>query len=139
MAADKEVIGLSRVHIYTILSITCPHKTLVYSVLAYRYINNTIMHPIRNLLRTLMVLWENEYFLTSNPLGPFTSVKSCPLVNLPALILRKKYYNQYFHNHLITSETLLIDIPLIFVFRVSSVVNPHSVSRCNFVNYRTST
>ena len=46
-----------------------------------------------------MVLWENEYFLTSNLLCSFTSVKLCPLVVLSSLIVKQYYYNQHFLNH----------------------------------------
>ena len=44
---------------------------------------------VDNLFHTLMVLWENENFLTSNLLCFFTSVKLCPLVILLCLISRK--------------------------------------------------
>ena len=48
-----------------------------------------------------MLLWENEYFLTSNLLCSFTSVKLCPLDIILSLILKtKNYQNQYFHNYL---------------------------------------
>ena len=43
---------------------------------------------VDNLFHTLMVLWENENFLTSNLLCFFTSVKLCPLVILLSLILK---------------------------------------------------
>ena len=36
-----------------------------------------------------MVLWENEYFVTSNLLYSFISMKLCPLILLHALIVRK--------------------------------------------------
>ena len=58
-------------------------------------------HSAGNLFHTLMVLCENENFLTSNLICFFTKVKLCPLVILLSLISKKKYYNQYFHNHLI--------------------------------------
>ena len=52
-----------------------------------------------NLFHLFTVLWENDYFLTSNLLCPFTSVKLCPLVRLPALILKKKlYWSLYSHD-----------------------------------------
>ena len=44
---------------------------------------------VDNLFHTLMVLWENEYFLTSNLLCFFTGVQLCPLVILLSLISKK--------------------------------------------------
>ena len=44
-----------------------------------------------NLFHSFMVLWEKQFFLTSNLLCPFSSMKSCPLVPvvlLPVLILK---------------------------------------------------
>ena len=43
---------------------------------------------VDNLFHTLMVLWKNEYFLTSNLLCSFTSVKLCPLIVLLPLLLK---------------------------------------------------
>ena len=63
MAADKEAVGSSRVH-------------------------NVCTQSADNLLHSFTVLWENEYCVTSNLCSPFTSVKSCPLVLLPVLILK---------------------------------------------------
>ena len=51
---------------------------------------------VDTLFHTLMVLWENEYFLTSNLLCFFTSVKLCLLVIVNCLNFGTKYYNQYF-------------------------------------------
>ena len=53
---------------------------------------NSHRHSIHTLLTThsiLMVLWENENFLTSNLLCFLTSVKLCPLVILLSLISKK--------------------------------------------------
>ena len=41
-----------------------------------------------NLCHTLMVIWENEYFLTSNLPYPFTRLKLCPPVILLPLVLK---------------------------------------------------
>ena len=50
----------------------------------------TCTQSVDNLLQTFVVLWENEYSLTSNPLCSFTSVKLCRLVIFPVLIFKKK-------------------------------------------------
>ena len=47
-------------------------------------------HSSDNVFHTLMVLCENENFLTSNLLCFLTRVKLCPLVILLSLISRKK-------------------------------------------------
>ena len=44
MAADKEAVGLSRVHVYMNLSVSCPYEITVYSVL--EHINTVGMHTI---------------------------------------------------------------------------------------------
>ena len=59
-------------------------------------------HFVDNLFHTLMVLWENENFLTSNLLCFFTSVKLCPLVILLCFISKKILESIYFHNHSIS-------------------------------------
>ena len=46
-------------------------------------------HSVDNSFHTLMVLWENENFLTSNLLCFFNSVKLCPLVILLSLISKQ--------------------------------------------------
>ena len=79
-------------------------------------------HSVDNLFQTLMVLWENENFLTSNLLCFITSVKLCPLV----------FYFPYFGekdiriNIFITLQKHLFDPPLIFAFLVFSVHIPPS-------------
>ena len=73
MTEDKEAISLSRV--YTILE---------------RISKLSCTQSVGDLFHTLMVLSEKEYFLTHNLLCYFTSVNVCPMVILPALILKKK-------------------------------------------------
>ena len=68
-----------------------------------------------------MVLWENEYFLTSNLLCHFTSMKSCLLLILSALICLNIRINifitiQYFHNHSISYEVVFIKNLIVRVF-----------------------
>ena len=43
MAADKEAVGLPRVHVWN-LSVSCPYEIIVYSVL--KLINTAKMHTI---------------------------------------------------------------------------------------------
>ena len=84
MVADKEAVGLSGVHMYE----SCADEIIIYSVL--KHINTTRMQTqsADNLFHSFTILWENEYFLTSNLLCPFTSARSCPLVVLPVFILK---------------------------------------------------
>ena len=56
-----------------ILSVTHPYEIVVYSVFAHI---STCIQSVDQLFHTLMVLWDNEYFLTFNLLCPFTSIKS---------------------------------------------------------------
>ena len=57
---------------------------------------------VDNLFHTLMVLWENENFLTSNLLCFFTSVKLCPPVILLSLMSKNNIRINIFHNHSIS-------------------------------------
>ena len=93
MAVDKEAISLSRLYTNTILRVTCPYSMCNLPTTRYLYILFlnilTLLactHSVDNLFHTLMVLWENENFLTSNLLCLFTSVNLCPLVILLSLI-----------------------------------------------------
>ena len=52
-------------------------------------------------------LWENEYFLISYLLCPFTSVKSCSLVLLPVLILKNPIWCRFFQNDIASSPMSL--------------------------------
>ena len=130
MAVDKDaLICLSRVYSYYFkcnfpLFYVYPALTRYLSILFLNILTLLACrtHSSDNLFHTLMVLCENENFLTSNLLCFFTRVKLCPLVILLSLIW-KKGYNQYFHNHSI-SETLLFDPPSIFAFLVLSVHIP---------------
>ena len=88
MAVDKEAICLSRVYSYYFkcnlpLFYVQPALTRYLSIL---FLNTLTLvactQSVDNLFHTLMVLWENEYFLTSNLLCFFTRVKLCPLVIL---------------------------------------------------------
>ena len=81
------------------------------------------VHTADNLFHTLMVLCENEKFLTSNLLCFFTRVKFCPLVILLSLISKNIRINIFI--------TILYLIPL--NLRVSSVISPHSFSRSSYL------
>ena len=76
---------------HTLLIVSCPYSkcnptfTIYLSIL---FLNILTLLACTQSFHTLMVLWENEYFLTSNLLCSFTSVKLCPLFSV---ILRKKY------------------------------------------------
>ena len=63
MAADKEAFGLSSIRLY------------------YSKCNSSLQDIVSilllNIFHTLMVLWENKYFLASNLVCSLTSVKSC--------------------------------------------------------------
>ena len=97
MAVDKEaIICLSRVYSYYCkcnfpLFYVYPALTRYLSIL---FLNILALlactHTSDNLFHTLMVLWENENFLTSNLLCFFTRVKLCPLVILLPLISKKR-------------------------------------------------
>ena len=88
MAIDKEAICLSKVYscyykcnlplIYVLPALTRHLSILLVNILKLL----ACTHSADNLFQTLMVLWENENFLTSNLLRFFTSVKLCPLVIL---------------------------------------------------------
>ena len=80
MAVDKEAKSLSRVYSY--YSKFNLRLFYVYPALA-RYLSILFLNiltllactqSVDNLFHKLMVLWENEYFLTSNLLCFFTSV-----------------------------------------------------------------
>ena len=95
MAVDKEAISLSRVYSYYSkcnlpLFYVQPALTRYLSIL---FLNISTLpactHSVDNLFHTLMVLCENENFLTSNLLCFFTRVKLCPLVILLSLISKK--------------------------------------------------
>ena len=93
---------------------------------------NTLLaftHSVDNLFHTLMVLWENENFLTSNLLCFFTSVKLCPLVILLSLISKKNIRINIFITIQYLKHFYLIPLNL----RVSSVVSPHSLNRSSYL------
>ena len=97
MAVDKEaLICLSRVYSYYFkcnfpLFYVYPALTRYLSILFLNILTLlACTHSSDNLFHTLMVLCENENFLTSNLLCFFTRVKLCPLVILLSLILKKK-------------------------------------------------
>ena len=96
MAVDKEaLICLSRVYSYYFkcnfpLFYVYPALTRYLSILFLNILTLlACTHSSDNLFHTLMVLWENENFLTSNLLCFFTRVKLCPLVILLSLIWKK--------------------------------------------------
>ena len=68
-----------------------------------------------NLPHSFTVLWEKEYFLKSNLFCPFTSVKSCPLVILPVLILKNILGSIY-------CATMTILHGFSFLFSISTVM-----------------
>ena len=85
-----------------------------------------------NVFHTLMVIWENENVLTSNLLCFFTSVKLCHLVILLSLISKIIMIRitifitiQYIKHFYLIHPPLTLD--------VSSVVNPHSLSRSSLL------
>ena len=92
MAVDKEaLICLSRVYSYY-FKCTFPlfYDTRYLSILFLNILTLlACTHSSDNLFHTLMVLCENENFLTSNLLCFFTRVKLCPLVILLSLIWKK--------------------------------------------------
>ena len=97
MAVDKEaLICLSRVYSYYFkynfpLFYVYPALTRYLSILFLNILTLlACTHSSDNLFHTLMVLCENENFLTSNLLCFFTRVKLCPLVILLSLIWKKK-------------------------------------------------
>ena len=97
MAVDKEaLICLSRVYSYYFkcnfpLFYVYPALTRYLSILFLNILTLlACSHSSDNLFHTLMVLCENENFLTSNLLCFFTRVKLCPLVILLSLIWKKK-------------------------------------------------
>ena len=88
MAADKKAVGLSRVHMYESKCILplrdndlCCKLLNILTLLECTQLAGNLFHSFK-------VLWEKEFFLKSNLLSPFNSVKSCPLVILPVLILK---------------------------------------------------
>ena len=96
MAVDKEaLICLSRVYSYYFkcnfpLFYVYPALTRYLSILFLNILTLlACTHSSDNLFHTLMVLCENENFLTSNLLCFFTRVKLCPLVILLSLIWKK--------------------------------------------------
>ena len=97
MAVDKEArICLSRVYSYYCkcnfpLFYVYPALTRYLSILFLNILTLlACTHSSENVFHTLMVLWENENFLTSNLLCFFIRVKLCPLVILLSLISKKK-------------------------------------------------
>ena len=77
MAVDKEANSLSRVYSYYSKFNLCLFYALA-RYLSILFLNILTLlactQSVDNLFHTLMVLWENEYFLTSNLLCFFTSV-----------------------------------------------------------------
>ena len=103
MAVDKEaLICLSRVYSYYFkcnfpLFYVYPALTRYLSILFLNILTLlACTHSSDNLFHTLMVLCENENFLTSNLLCFFTRVKLCPLVILLSLIWKKKVIESIF-------------------------------------------
>ena len=97
MAVDKEaLICLSRVYSYYFkcnfpLFYVYPALTRYLSILFLNILTLlACTHSSDNLFHTLMVICENENFLTSNLLCFFTRVKLCPLVILLSLIWKKR-------------------------------------------------
>ena len=99
MAVDKEaLICLSRVYSYYFkcnfpLFYVYPALTRYLSILFLNILTLQVLactHSSDNLFHTLMVLCENENFLTSNLLCFYTRVKLCPLVILISLIWKKR-------------------------------------------------
>ena len=89
MAVDKEAINLSRVYAYD-SKCTCPYSMCNLSIVLLNILTLlACTHSVENVFHTLMVLWENENFLTSNLLCFFTSVMLCPLVIILCLISKK--------------------------------------------------
>ena len=84
MAVDTESVDLSIVNM---------HEYKCTMSLLYRGISVILLEctqPADNLFHSCLVPWEKEYFLTSNLLCPFTSVKTCPLILVRVLISKKK-------------------------------------------------
>ena len=114
----------------TIISVTCPYVMCTRLLTRYLYIIFmdilTLLactHYVDNLFHTLMVLWENENFLTFN-----TSL----FVHQPELVPSSyiNFLNFDFKNII---NNIFITIQCLFDpllnLRVSSVVSPHSFSR----------
>ena len=136
MAVDKEaIICLSRVYSYYFkcnfpLFYVYPALTRYLSILFLNILTLlACTHSSDNLFHTLMVLCENENFLTSNLLCFFTRVKLCPLVILLSLISKKKVSINIFITIQYLKHFYLIPLNL----RVSSVVSPHSFNRSSYV------
>ena len=103
MAVDKEaLICLSRVYSYYFkcnfpLFYVYPALTRYLSILFLNILTLlACTHSSDNVFHTLMVLCENENFLTSNLLCFFTRVKLWPLVILLSLIWKKKRLESIF-------------------------------------------
>ena len=85
MAAVKEAVGLSRVHVYESQCIlplrdNCIMFLNILTLLEYTQSANNLFH-------SFTVHWNKEYCLKSNLFCHFTSVKVCPVVILPVNIL----------------------------------------------------
>ena len=79
--ASKEAIGLSIVPIYDSKCI----RSLRDNYMMFLY---SSMHGISwQFIPLMSVLWENEYFITSNLFYPFSNVTSCHRVILPVILL----------------------------------------------------
>ena len=98
MAVDKEAICL--IESLLILYYKCNFPLFYVDPALTRYLSILFLniltllactHSSDNLFHTLMVLCENENFLTSNLLCFFTRVKLCPLVILLLSLISKKY------------------------------------------------
>ena len=90
---------------HTIISVTFPYFMCTLpqlDTLSILFVNILTLlactHSSDNLFHTLMVLCENENFLTSNLLCFFTRVKLCPLVILLSSI-SKEMLESIFYNH----------------------------------------
>ena len=105
-------------------------------------------HSADNVFHSHTVIWEKEYFLTATLLCCFTNVKSCTLVCLPVLILKKKIIRVYIFMTIqylkkiifdpvpiFASPVLLGNIPLIFLrSNISKPRNEFSCSPLYFFN-----
>ena len=82
-----------------------------------------------NLFHTFMILWEDEYFPTSNLLCCFTSVKLCPLVITVFYLLKTILESIFAWPFHVLNTSIWAPLSL----RVSSVVIPNSFSRSSYL------
>ena len=124
IAADKQAVGLSRVHMYESKCILPLRDTCLFC--SYKHINTARMHTISRQFIPLIYRPLGERILSkSNLFCPFTSVKSFSLVILHVLIL-KKYIRLYIFMTIQYLKRLYLITPPPLNRSVSSVVRPHS-------------